>query len=89
MLFTSLQYVLTLFSIILRTLEYLLTNLGLKLLNPIMSSVTNICPSQYFDAPMPIVGTEILLVILFAKLSTTHSITIVNTPAFDRATASS
>ena len=45
-----------------------------------MSSVTSICPSQCLDAPIPIVGTETLLVIFFAKLSKTHSITMANTP---------
>ena len=67
------------------TLEYFLTNFGRKLLNPIMSSVTSIWPSQYLDAPIPIVGTETLFVIFFAKLSTTHSITIANAPEFERA----
>ena len=71
------------------TLEYFLTNLGQKLLSPIISSVTSIWPSQYLDAPIPIVGTETLLVIFFAKLYTTHSTTIANTPEFERAMASS
>ena len=33
-----------------------------------MSSVTNICPSQYFDDPIPMVGIESLVVIFFADL---------------------
>jgi len=44
--------------------EYLLINLGVKLLNPNKSSVTKICPSQCLDAPMPIVGTGIDFVII-------------------------
>ena len=71
------------------TFEYLFTNFGKKPLSPIMSSVTSICPSQYLDAPIPIVGTEMLYVIFLAKLSTTHSITTANTPDFEMATASS
>ena len=70
------------------TLEYFLTNLGQKLLNPIISSLTSICPSQDLDAPMPIVGTETLFVIFYAKLSITHSITIAKTPEFESDTAS-
>ena len=42
-------------------------NLGIKLLIPIISSVTNIWPSQNFDAPIPIVGTKISLVIFFER----------------------
>ena len=46
-----------------------------------MSSVTRICPSQYFPAPIPIVGADTLLVIFLPKLSLTASITIEKTPA--------
>ena len=54
-----------------------------------MSSVTSTWPSQYFDAPIPIVGTEIFFVIFLAKSSTTHSTTIAKTPDLEIATASS
>jgi len=45
--------------------------------------VTSICPSQYLDAPIPMVGIEMLLVICFANDSTTHSITKAKAPEFD------
>ena len=54
-----------------------------------MSSVTSICPSQYLEAPIPIVGTVTSLVILLAKFSTTHSIIIAKTPESEIALASS
>ena len=54
-----------------------------------MSSVTKIWPSQYLDAPIPIVGMEIEFVIFFANLSNTHSMTMANTPDFDKDFASS
>ena len=67
----------------------LLTNLGEKSLKPNISSITNICPSQYFDAPIPIVGTEIFFVINLARFSITHSIIIANAPELEIAVASS
>ena len=51
--------------------------------------MTKICPSQCLDAPMPIVGIGIDFDIILAKLSSTHSITIANTPALDNNLASS
>ena len=69
--------------------EYFLTNFGTTSFNPSISSLTNIWPSQYLEAPIPIVGTLTLFVILFAKSSTTHSIIIAKTPEFETATASS
>ena len=43
--------------------------------------MTKTWPSQLFEAPIPIVGILIFLVIFFAKLLSTHSKTIENTPA--------
>ena len=43
---------------------------------------------EYDDAPMPIVGIEIVFVIFLAKLSTTHSITIAKAPDLEREMAS-
>ena len=48
--------------------EYCLTNFGLKSLKPSKSSITSICPSQYLDAPMPMVGTETFFVIFLDNL---------------------
>ena len=47
-----------------------------------MSSVTKICPSQYDDDPIPIVGIFNKLVILFAVAGVIHSKTIAKAPAF-------
>ena len=47
-----------------------------------MSSVTNICPSQNEEDPIPIVGILISFVINFAALGDIHSRTIENAPAF-------
>ena len=76
---------------------YSFTNLGffkiLDLFNeyvkPNMSSVTNICPLHSTEAPIPIVGIEILDVIFFAASLATASITIANAPAFYISSASS
>ena len=46
-----------------------------------MSSVTNTCPSQCDDDPIPIVGILNLFVINFADVGERHSITIENAPA--------
>ena len=46
-----------------------------------MSSVTKICPSQYDDEPIPIVGILRVLVIILAVLGVMHSNTIENAPA--------
>ena len=62
--------------------------MGKKPLIPNISSITRIWPSQCFDAPMPIVGTETLFVIFLAKSSTTHSTTIEKTPELETAIAS-
>ena len=40
---------------------------------PNMSSITNTCPSQYFEDPIPIVGIFIFEVISLATSVTTHS----------------
>ena len=61
--------------------EYCLTNLAFILFNPIRSSVTKTCPSQYTEAPIPIVGILIVFVISFARELSIHSKTIPNTPA--------
>ena len=47
-----------------------------------MSSVTNICPSQLVDEPMPIVGIFTLFVIILAALDEMYSSTILKAPAF-------
>ena len=47
-----------------------------------MSSVTSICPSQYDEDPMPIVGILIFFVISFAEYGEMHSKTIEKAPAF-------
>ena len=49
--------------------------------NPIKSSVTSTCPSQWEEAPIPIVGIFKDLVICLANEVSTHSRTIENTPA--------
>ena len=77
-----------LFSIILFKFAYCFTNFGEKSLNPSISSVTSIWPSQYPEAPMPIVGIETLFVIFLAKFSTTHSIIMAKTPELEIASAS-
>ena len=58
------------------------------MLSPTKSSVTRICPSQYLEAPIPIVGIEIFFVISLANLSTTHSIIIPKAPDLEIAIAS-
>ena len=47
-----------------------------------MSSVTSICPSQFEEEPIPIVGMFNSLVINFAELGDKHSRIIENAPAF-------
>ena len=47
-----------------------------------MSSVTKICPSQYEEEPIPIVGILSSLVTFFAAYFDKHSKTIENAPAF-------
>ena len=81
MFITSCLNLETLLFIIFFILQYLFINLGVKLLNPNKSSVTKIYPSQCLDAPIPMVGTVMDFDIILAKFSSTHSITIANTPA--------
>ena len=50
-------------------------------LSPIKSSNTKICPSQLFDAPIPMVGILIFLVTNLDKDVSTHSNTIEKAPA--------
>ena len=76
------------FSIDLFKFAYCLTNFGEKSLSPVKSSVTRIWPSQYLDAPIPIVGIEIFAVIFFANFSITHSIIIAKAPALEISIAS-
>ena len=62
----------------------LLTNLIFVSFKPNKSSVTNTCPSQKTDDPIPIVGILIDLVISLAVDVSTHYNTIANTPRFSR-----
>ena len=59
----------------------LLTNLILVLFSPIKSSITNTCPSQLAEEPIPIVGIFICSVIFFANFVSTHSNTTEKIPA--------
>ena len=47
-----------------------------------MSSVTKICPSQFDDDPIPMVGIFNVLVIILAVFGVIHSKTIEKAPAF-------
>ena len=47
-----------------------------------MSSVTNICPSQNLEDPIPIVGIQSFFVIFLAQWDVKHSNTIEKAPAF-------
>ena len=49
--------------------------------NPNKSSVTNICPSHLFEAPIPITGIFEILFILIARFSVTDSNTTEKEPA--------
>ena len=53
-----------------------------------MSSVTSICPSQFKEEPIPIVGIFNALVINFAVDGDKHSSTIENAPALSISFAS-
>ena len=60
---------------------YFFINLTLIGFRPIKSSKTKICPSQLFEAPIPMVGILICFVIAFASELSMHSNTIEKTPA--------
>ena len=62
------------------TLPNFLTNFIFDSFNPIKSSITKTCPSQFFDDPIPIVGIFNVLVISFASVDSIHSKTIEKTP---------
>ena len=53
-----------------------------------MSSVTNIWPEQFDDAPIPKVGMFISLIISLTNFSLVASMTIAKTPELTKLTAS-
>ena len=53
---------------------YFLTNLIFEFVKPIKSSVTNTCPSQWTEEPIPIVGILASFVIFLDRSLATHSI---------------